>query len=133
MKKKRGDFQDSQIMDALDACDYSITKAAGMLGVAASTLYTWVNDSDNLRKYRFMQIEQHALLAREKIEQIIKHADALDPRQMGAVISACKLFMDKAEANKLSVEGSVSHTHGIDDDAASLVDKLIQECEEEED
>lgn len=133
MSNKRKDFSDSVIMDALDACDYSITKAAVKLGVTSSTLYRWINQSDNLRKYRFMQIEQHALLAREKIEQIIKQADYLDPRQMGAVISACKIFLDKAEANKLNIEGEVSHKHGMDEAAADLVDKLINECLGEDD
>jgi len=128
MSSKRKDFPDSVIMDALDANDYSIFKAADMLGIASSTLYTWINSSDNLRKYRYMQIEAHGLLAREKIEAILTQADHLDPRQMGHVLSAAKIFMDKAEANKLNIEGEVSHKHGIDKAASDLVDKLIQEC-----
>lgn len=132
MSNKRKDFQDSQIMDALDACDYSIHKASDMLGITPSTLYRWVNQSDNLRKYRGMQIESHALKAREKLEQIIEGADHLDPRQMGPIISACKIFMDKAEANKLNIEGDVSHTHGIDKSAADLLQNLIDECNDED-
>lgn len=130
---KRKDFEDSQIMDALDASDYSVHKAAAMLSVTPQTLYRWINQSDNLRKYRFMQIEAHALMARDKIEQIISQADYLDPRQMGSVISACKIFLDKAEANKLNIEGEVAHKHGLDDSAADLVDKLINECLGEDD
>ena len=128
---KRSDFKDSQIMDALDASNYSIGKAAEVLGVTSSTLYRWIKQSDNLRKYRGMQIEAHALLAREKIEQIINQADHLDPRQMSAVISACKLFMDKAEADKLSIDGDLSVNHGIDKTSAELLQNLIDECNED--
>jgi hypothetical protein len=131
-RKKRHQFTDSQIHDALDAAEMSITRAADYLGVHSTTLYRWINSEDNLRKYRIMQIESHALMAREKIAEIIKHGDHLDPRQMSAIIGACKIFMDKAEANKLSIEGDMSLKHGVDKSAAELIDRLINECLEDE-
>lgn len=131
-RSKRKDFQDSEIMNALDACEYSVGRAAQMLGVAESTLYRWINDSENLKKYKAYMIETHALLARSKVEQILKHADYLDPKQMGHIISAAKLFMDKAEASKLHLEGEVSLEAGLNAEATDLLKKLLDEEQGEE-
>lgn len=131
-KHKRSDFKDSEIHDALDATDMNVSKASELLGVHKNTLYRWMNEDPNLKEYQRASISTQALLAREKIESIIKGADHLDPRQMGHVISACKIFIDKAEATKLQVDGAMEHDHTLDISASDMVQKLIDDCSKED-
>lgn len=127
MSKKRQDYTDSEIMDALDSTDYNVSAAAKRLGIQTTTLNRWIRESDNLRKYIQWRIEGDAVKARDRLNEILEQADHLDPRQMGHVISVCKILLDKVEAdrNHLSVEGALNH--GIDPDAVDLINKLLGE------
>lgn len=123
---KRKDYPDSVIMNALDACNYSIPKAAERLGVRPNTLYHWIQTSDNLRQYRNMKLEMDAVTAREKLNDMLAKLDALDPRVSGHVISICKILIDKAEANKMD-NSPMKVQHEIDKDLEDKIRKLLGE------
>jgi hypothetical protein len=124
---KRKDTPDSKIMDALDASDYSIHRASTRLGVHPSTLYRWISDSPNLKKYIAHRLEFDAVKAREKLEHMLEHADALDPKQMGHVISICKILLDKAEANKAQLEIDHVLDVSVNEEVESKIRKLLGE------
>jgi hypothetical protein len=127
MTNKRKDFNDSEIMDALDAESYNITKAAGRLGVRPNTLYKWVKESENLTTYISFRTESDAVRARDKLDEILSSADTLDPRQMGHIISICKILLDKQEADKNHLEVDQTNTHTIDKDLEDKIKKLLEE------
>lgn len=102
--KKRNDFHDSEIMDALDAAGYNISRAAGTLGVKPNTLYKWIKESDNLSKYIRMRVEADAVKARDTLNDILDRADLDDPRMTSNVVSICKILLDKAESDKQSLD-----------------------------
>ena len=120
---KRKHYPDSKIMDALDACDYAISKAALRLGIASSTLYTWVRNSPNLNKYIANRLELDALKARDKLEEILEKADALDPKFTGNVIQVCKILMDKVEPDRQQLD--TNHKLEIDVDLNDKINKLL--------
>lgn len=114
-------------MDALDAESYNITKAAGRLGVRPNTLYKWVKESENLATYISFRTESDAVRARDKLDEILSSADTLDPRQMGHIISICKILLDKQEADKNHLEVDQTNTHTIDKDLEDKIKKLLEE------
>lgn len=124
---KRKDTPDSKIMDALDASDYSIHRASTRLGVRPSTLYYWISDSPNLKKYIAHRLDFDAVKAREKLEQMLEQADALDPRQMGHVIQICKILLDKAEANKSQLEIDHVLDVGVNEEIEKKIRDLLGE------
>lgn len=122
---KRKDYQDSEIMDALDATGYNLTKAAKRLGVKPEHFYRWVKESDNLRNYVRMRTESDASKARDKLNDILDSADAMDPRIMGNIISICKILLDKAEADKNTLE--VTGLGVIDEELNDRIKQLLGE------
>lgn len=127
MANKRKDFQDSQIMDALDAENYNVSKAAGRLGVQPNTLYKWIKDSENLSNYVKLRTDADAVKARDKLNFILEHADSLDPRQMGHIISICKILIDKAESDKSDININQQTKHKIDEDLKDKIQRLLED------
>ena len=124
--QKRKDFEDSTIMDALDACEYSIPKAAQRLGVGVAHFYNWIDKSPNLKSYIRLKLELDAVNAREKVQEIMQ-LDHNDPKFTGHVLGACKLLIDKADASKLQVDGTQSVSHTVDDELGETIRKLLGE------
>jgi hypothetical protein len=120
---KRKDFTDSQIMDALDASEYNITKAAKLLTVNPQYLYKWVRDDDNLKGYLRMRVESDAVKARDKLNEILELANALDPKQMGHVVQICKILLDKQEADKQQLD--IHTQHSVDEELNEKIKKLL--------
>jgi transposase-like protein len=111
-------------MDALDACDYSIHKAATRLGIQANTLYHWIRKSENLSKYIAYRLQFDAVKAREKLEGILEQVDHLNPAMLGHVIQVCKILLDKAEADKTDVQQQqIEFT--LNTDAQEKIKKLL--------
>ena len=127
---KRGDYPDSKIMDALDAANYSIRKAAERLGVCEATLYRWIKDSANLSKYLNLKLETDALKAREKLNDILDKLDFNDSKFTGHVISVCKILLDKVEADKQEMHMTQETT--IDQDLEEKVRRLLDMTREQE-
>ena len=123
---RRKDFEDSVIMDALDACDYSIPKAAVRLGVQTSTLYGWVDKSHNLKTYVRLKLELDAVTAREKVHEIMQ-LDHHDPKFTGHVLGACKLMIDKADSTKVQVDSNAAIDLTVDGDLSDTLKKLLGE------
>lgn len=127
MKDKRvnrRDYTDSQIMDALDRCDYNLYEASKFLGIATSTFRNWVVSSDNINKYLKYKQADGALKAREKLEYMLDNLDALDPRQAGVVKDICKTLLDKYEPDltKSEVDTTVSFDEVLDDKIKKLLE-----------
>ena len=122
---KRKHIQDSVIMDALDACEYSVHKAAVRVGVTSATMYRWIQKSDNLKKYIAWRLDFDAVKAREKLEFMMENVDCLDPKTMGNVIAICKILLDKAESNK--VDTNVTNTITVDSALEDRIKKLLGE------
>lgn len=125
--RKRDEIPDSKIMDALDAEEYNIKRAAARLGIKPNTLYKWIKDSENLKKYVDLRIENDAVRARDKLSEMLEYGDALDPRQMGHIISICKILLDKAEADRQSLDISQQTTHKIDKELQDKIRDLLDE------
>lgn len=121
--KKRDDFTDSEIMDALEAEGMHVARAAGRLGIGINTLYTWLANDPNLKKFRSWRTQHDAVSARDKLKDILERADELDPRQMGHVINICKILLDKAEADK--TEAKIDVNGGINQELEDKLKKLL--------
>lgn len=102
-RKKRKDYTDGDVLDAINATNGSIPKAAEKLGIASGTLYDWIRKSDNLSCLINRQREMDALLARDKLNYMLNTLDAVDPKYTGHIISICKIMLDKVEADKSSI------------------------------
>lgn len=129
--RKRDNYPDSAIMDALDACDYSIKLASQRLGIAQQTLYKWVycdNKSDNLKKYIQMKLEYDGIRAREKLVEMLDCLNWEDAKFTGNVIQVCKTLLDKAEADLTKTE--VQQTNKIDIKADENIRRLLGEIKD---
>jgi transposase-like protein len=127
MPNKRKDFTDSQIMDALDAEELNVSRAAGRLGIAPNTLYQWIKKSPNLKGYLQMRTETDAVKARDKLNRILDLADELDPRQMGHIITICKILIDKQEADKQQLDVNQHTKLEVDSEIQDKIRKLLDE------
>lgn len=122
--QKRKDFEDSTIMDALDACEYSIPKAAQRLGVGVAHFYNWIDKSPNLKNYVRLKLELDAVNAREKVQEILG-LDLHDPKFTGHVLSAAKLLIDKADSTKIQVDGSTAVELSVAADLSDAIKHLM--------
>lgn len=122
---KRADYPDSRIMDALDTADYNISQAAQILGLHIPTLRNWIIKSENLSKYMVYKQAEGAVKAREKLEYMLDHLDADDPRAAAILTTICKTLMDKWEPDLLKSE--TDHRIEIDTKLEDKVKKLLED------
>lgn len=116
--KKRKEFKDSEIMDALDASEMNVSGAARRLGVMPGTLSKWILEDENLKKYVAFRNETDAVKARDRLSELLDRNDI----KINDLISACKILLDKAEPDKkaLEVDGRISIDHKLSDDIDRL-------------
>ena len=119
----RRDYPDSKIMDALDAGDYNINRAAEILGLHVPTLRNWIIKSENLSKYTAYKQAEGAVKAREKLDYMLDNLDADDPRAAGILTTICKTLMDKYEPDLLKSE--TDHRVEIDKALEDKINKLL--------
>lgn len=122
-KGKRQQINDSEIMDALDASNGHVGRAASKLGVTNGTLSKWILESENLKKYQSMRRSQDAIKARDKLNDIMDTLEHEDPRFTGHVIKVCQILLDKAEADKHEV--NQTNINKMDEELAKKIDQLI--------
>lgn len=106
--KKFDDFNLNDIFNALDACEFNLSKTASMLGIAGHTMRKWARDKEQVRKYIAFRTADDAARARDRLNEILESADINDPKVMGHVVSVCKILLDKNEADKQEVESNVN-------------------------
>jgi hypothetical protein len=120
---KRSEYNDSTIMDALDAVDYNINEAAKVLGLNTGTLRNWIIRSDNLSAYIKHRQAEGAMKAREKLEYMLDNLDPLDPRQASVLKDICKTLMDKYEPDLSASE--VKATHELNTELNDKINELL--------
>ena len=106
---KRKNFTDNMIIDAMEACNHSIRKASERLGVTYGTLSKWITESDNLRGLIALKLSSDACKARDLLGELLglinNKSDLLeDTKQQAILVTICKIFLDKFESNKSSIE-----------------------------
>lgn len=104
MTNIRKQIPDSEIMDALDAADMKTSVAADTLGVTMGTLARWIRESPNLAEYKRGQLASRAAVAWEKLEEIVEQLDHTDKDFTGHVVKACKIMIDKVDADKTEIQ-----------------------------
>ena len=125
-KSKRDDFTDSQIMDALDACNYNVRLASDRLGIMPNTLYRWIKNSKNLTKYIADRLGFDAVRARDKLNEILDKADPMDTKYTNNVISICKILLDKSEADANKQEINMKQEMVLDKDLEAKINAFIE-------
>lgn len=124
-KAKRGDYPDSKIMDALDMCDYNVTKAGQALGVSTQTLRNWIRRSDSLTNYLSMRQGRQADKARDKLDEILDLLDPADPRHASVLAGVAKMLLDKYEPDLMKTTNT--HKHEVDEEIEQKLKDLFGE------
>lgn len=127
-KAQRADYSDMDIVSALDANCFDVSKAADMLGVPRATLRNWIRKSEPLQKY--LEREQHALADEitDTFMEIMRRArNTEDPRTVGNAITAGKAILDKILPSKQDVKTTNDTNLTVSPEAEQKLKELLGE------
>lgn len=125
---KRDLTTDNEILDALDACDGHVGRAALCIGVTTNTLSRWILDSDSLKAHAAHRREQDGMRARDKLNEILDDLDHRIPEFTGHVIRVCRTLLDKSEADKMDIKQTT--VNKLDRETEKKIDAMLDKIEE---